>query len=131
MKLLLDTHIVIWALSSPSDLRSDHREAIKDPTNQVIVSAMCIAEMAIKSSIDKLTIDSALEKDGYRGLIDAITTTGFDFAGFSVHDAGRLRELPLHHRDPFDRMIIAQALNLGATVVTVDAKFGKYDVALL
>lgn len=131
MTLLVDTHTLLWALTTPDRLAEKQREALQDPTNTVFASAINIVEIAIKSSIGKLTVADSLERDRYAGLYTAITDSGFDMLAFTGTHAASVRTLPFHHRDPFDRMIIAQAIVEGYTVVTADAYFSAYPVKTL
>jgi PIN domain nuclease of toxin-antitoxin system len=129
--LLVDTHILLWALTAPAQLSDPHREAIEDPTNTVFASAINIVEIAIKSSIGKLTVADSLERDRYAGLLAAIEDSGFDMLSFTGVHAASVRTLPFHHRDPFDRMIIAQAIAEGYAIVTADSQFSAYPVKIL
>jgi len=126
--LLLDTHILLWALTASNRLSDGHREALEDPTNTVFASAINIVEIAIKSSIGKLTVADSLESDRYAGLLARIKNGGFDMPAFTGVHAASVRTLPLHHRDPFDRMIIAQAIAEGYAIVTADSQFSAYPV---
>ena len=123
MNILIDTHIFLWALSSPKKLAKKHREELETPTNAVWVSAISIAEIAIKSSLGKLSVPD--------NLLDASSTMGFENLPFAAEDAMELGALPFHHRDPFDRMLIAQSLARGYTIMTVDSKFEPYECQLL
>lgn len=126
MKLLLDTHILLWYLEGHSNLPEAQRLKIEDRRNQVAVSAVSLWEMTIKIAIGKLelmddlaTIENTLLRQGI--LILPIQT---------VH-LQRLLSLPFHHRDPFDRLIIAQALAEEMTLVSDDTAFSTYPVSLL
>ena len=126
MKLLLDTHILLWYLEGHSNLPEAQRLKIEDRRNQVAVSAVTLWEMTIKIAIGKLelmddlaTIENTLLRQGI--LILPIQT---------VH-LQRLLSLPFHHRDPFDRLIIAQALAEEMTLVSDDTAFSTYPVSLL
>ena len=131
MTILLDTHIVLWAVASTRNLTTEHAAAIQDPTNTIYVSPVSMVEIVIKSSIGKLSIDPSLEEDDYRRLFEAFEECGFELIDYRATDAAYLRRLPFHHRDPFDRMIIAQAINRGYTVITADAQFRQYPVKLV
>lgn len=123
MILLLDAHAILWALAEPGSLASDARGAIESPNNDVVVSAGSIWELEIKRALGKLRIDF--------NLLDGMERAGFDLLGISAADASNAAQLPLHHRDPFDRMLIAQARGLGAVVVTRDEMFSRYEVDIL
>jgi PIN domain nuclease of toxin-antitoxin system len=122
MRLLLDTHVLLWWLADDRRLGADHRAMIADSTNIVLVSAMTVAEIAIKSSLGKL--------DAPDDLLPTLEAGGFDGLAFESHHADLLRALPWHHRDPFDRMLIAQAIAERLTVLTADPHFAAYGIDL-
>ncbi|MBT2517680.1 type II toxin-antitoxin system VapC family toxin [Streptomyces sp. ISL-90] len=121
MRLLLDTHVLLWWLTDDRRLTGDHRDLISDAANSALVSAMTVAEIAIKSSLGKL--------DAPDDLLPTLDAGGFEHLPFEASHADVLRTLPWHHRDPFDRMLIAQAIVEGLTIMTVDPHFAAYDVA--
>ena len=120
MQLLLDTHALIWWLSNDSTLSVKAKEAIADPDNIVFVSAASAWEIAIKKSLGKLQapddLSVQIKKKRFRPL--AIT----------IDHALTVEKLPLHHQDPFDRILIAQALYKNLIIVTRDRKFELYEV---
>ena len=124
MRLLLDTHALLWALATPAKLPAATAAAIRDPANAVFVSAASAWEIAIKSALGKLSAD-----------LDEIVRTsievGFEELVVTLAHARRVRALPPRHRDPFDRMLVAQAIEEGLTVVTRDAAVGDYGVSTL
>lgn len=122
MNLLLDTHALLWWLAD-SDLTASALAAIADPDNVVLVSAISVWEIGIKRSLGKLAAPE--------GLIDAIDDSGFEPLPVSFSHARAAGDLPPHHRDPFDRMLIAQATSDGLHVVTRDVAFEDYDVEIL
>jgi len=122
MRLLLDTHILLWWLADDRRLSADHRALIADASNLVLVSAMTVAEIAIKASLGKL--------DAPDDLLPTLEAGGFDELTFEFRHAEVLRTLPWHHRDPFDRMLIAQAIAERLTVLTADPHFSAYGVEL-
>ena len=121
--LLLDTHILLWWLSDHPRLPQAFRERIADPGMACFVSAASIWEIGIKRAIGKLDAPAEwvgiLEQEGFHGLPMEL-----------VH-AEAAANLPLHHHDPFDRMLIAQAKLESLVIVTVDKRFSDYDVKLL
>lgn len=123
MILLLDAHALLWALAEPETLDRAAREAVESPTNDVVVSAASIWELEIKRATAKLRFDVDLLPELERVAIDVIPIT--------AADATNAARLPIHHRDPFDRMLIAQAQRLDAVVVTRDAAFDRYGVEIL
>lgn len=131
MKCIIDTHALLWALSDPGRLSSSSRALIIDPTNSILVSAISIAEIAIKASTGKLVIDESYETRHYEGLLKYIEASGFELLPYQAVDAVLLRELEFHHRDPFDRMIITQALRLKCSIITNDSFFALYPVEVI
>ena len=123
MKLLLDTHIFLWALSEPNRLSQKQVIAMEDPTNTVYVSSISITEIAIKASLGKLELSF--------DPIDAAERSGFEMLDFSAKEALLLKDLPFHHRDPFDRMLITQAISRKLVVATQDSLFDQYDCRTL
>ena len=123
MNLLLDTHAFIWWIDAGRPLASEAQEAIADPGAIVAVSAASAWEIAIKRATGKL--------DAPAGLADEITVHGFVPLPITVQHTEAAGDLPLHHRDPFDRLIIAQARAEGLRVVTRDPAFTAYDVRTL
>jgi PIN domain nuclease of toxin-antitoxin system len=121
--LLLDAHVVLWAVSDPSRLPATARGAIESPQNDVVVSASSIWELEIKRALGKLRIEVEL--------LAELERVGFDVLPITAADATAAARLPLHHRDPFDRMLIAQAQRLGAVLMSRDRAFDVYDVELL
>ncbi|MFI5916070.1 type II toxin-antitoxin system VapC family toxin [Dactylosporangium sp. NPDC051541] len=121
MSLLLDTHVVLWWLTEDDTLAADIKDRLDQDLN-VYISAATIWEIAIKQSIGKL---------GPADLPERIRDSGFRELHISSSHAIAAGRLPPIHRDPFDRMLIAQAQLEGLTLVTRDAHIQKYDVALL
>jgi PIN domain nuclease of toxin-antitoxin system len=120
MRALLDTHIVLWWLADDQRLSEAHRALITDARNQLYVSAVTVAEISIKASLGKLTAPP--------DVASTLGTEGFDPLPLTAVHAERLRELPWHHRDPFDRMLVAQASVEGLALVTADARLREYDI---
>jgi PIN domain nuclease of toxin-antitoxin system len=123
VRLLLDTHALLWWLSDDERLPAWWRPIIADPSNDVGVSVVSAAEIAIKASLGKLEAPPDL-----RG---AIEQSGLTSLALELEHAEAVRNLPWHHRDPFDRLLIAQAEVEQLTVATVDRNFLAYDVAVL
>ena len=126
MKLLLDTHILLWAALDPERISEECRTAIEDGTNEVYASAVSAWEIAIKQSLGKLDLDQPAE----RWLPRVLERTGIQPLPVDSTIALRVRALPWHHRDPFDRLLVAHALESGLTLVTHDRAFERYDVSL-
>ena len=121
-RLLLDTHAFLWWRSAPSRLGPAARQAIAE-SETVYVSMASAWEAAIKVSIGKLKLDAPFE--------EGVTESGFRPLPITFRHVDHLAALPPFHRDPFDRMLIAQALTDGLTMVTGDRRIANYDVALL
>jgi PIN domain nuclease of toxin-antitoxin system len=122
MRLLLDTHALLWWLADDG-LTDQAREAVADQANLVMVSAVSAWEISIKKALGKLTAPDDLEQQMDEG--------GFAPLPITIRHGTAAGELPRHHDDPFDRMLIAQAVAEGLTVVTHDKRFADYDVAIL
>ena len=123
MNLLLDTHVLLCWLGDDPKLGAETRAAIADGRNEVSVSAVTIAEIAIKRSQGKL--------DAPPELLHILTEEGFTELPLLSTHAAALETLPWHHRDPFDRMLIAQASVEGMTLATMDKSIHDYDVTVL
>ena len=123
MKLLLDTHAFLWALSEPNRLSKKQIAAMEDPTNKVYVSSISITEIAIKASLGKLEL--------VFDPLDAAEKSGFAMLDFSAKDALIPKDLPFHHRDPFDRMLITQAISRKLMIATQDSIIERYDCQIL
>jgi PIN domain nuclease of toxin-antitoxin system len=122
MRLLLDTHALLWWLADEG-LTDRARDAIADPANLVMVSAASAWEITIKKALGKLSAPDDLERQ--------VEVSGFTPLPISVVHGLAAGRLHRHHDDPFDRMLIAQAFAEGLTVVTHDKRFADYNVAML
>lgn len=120
MRLLLDTHVLLWWLNEPDKLGTDARIAISDEANEVFVSAVAVWEVSIKSQLGKL--DQPVD------LLGAVKYYEFRELEVSIKHALAVRDLPLLHRDPFDRLLIVQAFLENCLIVTSDAKIMMYEV---
>ena len=127
MKLLLDTHVLLWSATAPERLHPIAREAIESGENEVLVSPVVAWEIAVKQSIGKLD----LPRDAELWLPDVVRRSGFEVAELGLGAALGVRGLPWHHKDPFDRLLVAHAHDLGATIVTQDEALSAYGVPLL
>jgi PIN domain nuclease of toxin-antitoxin system len=111
---------VLWRLTDDPGLSATARAALADPANDVRVSTASVWEVAIKRALDKLSAPEDLP--------DHIEAAGFDWLPIGAEHAWRVRELPPYHRDPFDRLLVAQALVESMPVVTSGGHFGAYGV---
>jgi PIN domain nuclease of toxin-antitoxin system len=121
-RLLVDTHPLLWWLTDDRSLSERAREAIADPGNEPLVSVVSLWEIAIKRSLGKLSAPDDLPQQ--------ISDGGFAWLGISASHAWGVRELALHHRDPFDRLLVAQALAEALPVVTANPRFAAYGVSV-
>jgi PIN domain nuclease of toxin-antitoxin system len=127
MRLLLDTHVFLWFISGDRRLPGPVLEVIQDPVNEVFLSSVSVWEAIVKHQLGKLPLPEPpgaylpLQRERHR-----INSLALDEASIA-----HLSTLPRHHRDPFDRMLICQALHHGLTLATVDGDILKYEVPLL
>jgi PIN domain nuclease of toxin-antitoxin system len=127
MKILLDTHIFLWFISGDTQLSTEVRDAIREPDNEIYLSAVSIWEVIVKYQLGKLPLpehpETYLPKQ--RDL--------HQIASLSLDESSviQLAELPPLHRDPFDRMLICQALQKGLTIATVDSVVRAYPVSVM
>ena len=121
MKLLLDTQILLWAAGQPERLSAPARRQLNSPKNQLLFSAASLWEIAIKSSLgrDDFRVEPRLLR---RGLLD----NGYTELPVTSEHAVNIDNLPDLHKDPFDRILIAQALAEGITLLTADAQLARY-----
>jgi len=126
MALLLDTHTLIWYLEGDSQLSDIVKNRLDNRQERRCVSAVSIWEMAIKINLGKLKIRKPLSD-----LPDFLSANAFEWLPLAFDHNLAYLDLPLHHRDPFDRMLIAQASVEGLTIVTRDTHFSDYDVPIL
>jgi PIN domain nuclease of toxin-antitoxin system len=121
--LLLDTHALLWSVGDDEQLSPTVHELLRDGAVATHVSAASIWEIAIKQAAGKLTAPE--------NLLEEVARASFVELGISFDHARAAGALPPHHRDPFDRMIVAQARSEGFTVITRDARIAAYDVPVL
>ena len=123
MRLLLDTHILIWACAMPERLSGAAREALVEPRNDLFVSAASAWEMAVKRALGRLDFPV----DQFNAVLQAM---GFTALPMTIAHALAAGDLIRHHDDPFDRMLITQARTEGLTLISEDAGMRRYDVPL-
>ncbi len=126
MNLLLDTHTFIWFINGDKQLSVAARKRIENPKNKNFISIASIWEIAIKVSIGKLQLNSPFPK-----MSEKIKDNGFELLPIAFEHIEIVTMLPFHHRDPFDRIIIAQAMKQKMTIITKDGDFKKYKVRTL
>jgi PIN domain nuclease of toxin-antitoxin system len=123
MKILVDTHIFLWALSDPGRIDPGKRKEIETPANQLFLSSISIAELMIKASLKKISIDF--------DPVEMAQKSGFELLAFSAADAVLLKDLPFHHKDPFDRMLVAQSLANDLPLMSDDEKIARYGCRVI
>lgn len=124
MRLLLDTHAVLWWLEDHSRLGQHARTLLGDPDNDVLVSVVSLWEIVVKSRVGKLTAD-------LKDISDGIMQGGFAWLDIRLAHLTALAGLPTYHRDPFDHLLIAQALAEGAQLVSSDRVIRRYAVQVI
>ena len=127
MQLLRDTHALLWWLADSPKLKASWKRALSDAQSRVVVSAASVWEIAIKSAMGRIEIDLP-DKLALSGLAESC---GFEDMAVSARHAAAVCELPLHHADPFDRILIAQAKLERLTLVSADRAMRAYDIELL
>jgi PIN domain nuclease of toxin-antitoxin system len=125
MKLLLDTHILLWAAGNPERLSAEARALLNDPENELFFSAASLWEIAIKNNLGRadFQVNARLLR---RGLLD----NGYHELAISSIHAVSIDSLPMIHKDPFDRILIAQAMVEGIILLTADSLVAQYPVAV-
>jgi PIN domain nuclease of toxin-antitoxin system len=127
VKLLLDTHTFLWFINGDAKLTALARQLIEDPTNEWFLSIACIWEMAIKVSTGRLRFDEPFEQF----ISDQLQQNRIAILDLTLAHAARVIELPYHHRDPFDRLLNAQALVEEFPIVSIDNVFDMYGMTRL
>jgi len=122
VRLLLDTHILIWALIEPVRLTPDVRATLEDPDHEIMFSAASIWEIAIKTALGRSDFRVAP-----RQIVEVALETGFVELAVQARAALRVESLPHHHRDPFDRLLVAQAMCEPAILYTADRQLAPYS----
>jgi len=126
-RYLLDSNAFLWAKETPKILRSGAREIVEDPQNTLFVSAVGLWELADKASKGKLPEFAAIMDRLPGGLEAALTESGIQLLSLETAHIAHFYRLPFHHRDPFDRLMIAQAQVEGLTMISRDAAFQGYS----
>jgi len=121
MNYLLDTHTFMWFVSNSRELGQRAKQLIEDDTSNLFLSVASIWEIGIKNSLGKLDV-----KGGFESIPDDLKVNGIDIMFFDFNHISIINKLPFHHRDPFDRMIIAQAISENMDITGVDKEFDNY-----
>ncbi len=124
MKLLLDTHALLWWLSDDGQLGQHARDLIAEPANEILVSVASLWEIQVKLRVGKLSADM-------HGILDEMRAQAFELLPIHPAHLLRLATLPAHHKDPFDHLLIAQAITENATFMSEDRNTPKYDVLFI
>ena len=127
MKLLTDTHTFLWFVYNDPQLSSTARSLMADPANDILLSLASVWELAIKVGIGKLTLTQPVELF----VLDQLARNNMQTLPILMSHALHVAKMPLHHRDPFDRLIIAQSLLEAIPIISVDAVFDSYGVQRL
>jgi len=122
VRLLLDTHVVLWQLEGSRALSPSAREAIERAAD-LLVSVVSFAEIGVKAAMGKLSVP--------RDLREHVLQSGVQVLRLDAEHGLAVADLPMHHRDPFDRLLVAQARSEHLTIVTADRRFAAYDVPLV
>ena len=127
MKVLIDTHVFLWILVSPKKLSSRARSIIESGDNHVLLSTASLWEIAIKEQVGKLSLPNPPE----RYLRRRIAESDIEMLPVSAQHALRLFSLPVHHKDPFDRIIVAQSQEEDIAIITADAVMRRYEIEVI
>ena len=127
MRLLLDTHAFLWWIDDAPELSPLARQTILREDCECFLSVASCWELAVKASLGKIVLREPVE----RFIPEQLMLNGFRLLPIDFRHVARVESLPFHHRDPFDRLLIVQALTEKLTIVTADAKFSAYDVTCL
>jgi len=127
MKLLLDTHALIWLISGDSKLSEPAKEAFLNQDNKLYLSKVSLWEITIKISLGKLVLAkhwlTAIEKE--------MISNGIQWLEIEIDHCKTLADLPFHHRDPFDRLLISQAISESMSIVSIDREFSHYPLDII
>ena len=126
MRYLIDTHVLLWYIQGDNRLKSKYIEIIDDSDTEILVSSVSLWEIALKISIGKLELNT-----DYKNFINFLTEIDFSILDFDSEDLNTMINLPFHHQDPFDRLIIAQSITKNLSLISDDNKFKKYDAKLI
>ncbi len=122
MRLLLDTHVVLWELQGARTVGPGAQDAI-ERASEVTFSVVSFAEIGVKAAIGRLIVPADLHEH--------VVRSGLRILGLAPDHGLGVADLPMHHRDPFDRLLISQARSEGMTVVTADRRFAEYDIPVI
>ena len=127
MRLLLDTHAFLWFVGGDPQITPHARQLIEDPANQSLLSMASLWEMAIKLSIGKLGFGQSFESF----VSEQLSGNGMELLGIALPHLAVVASLPFHHRDPFDRLLVAQAMHEQMPMISADPAFDAYGIRRL
>lgn len=127
MRFLIDTHVFLWFIAGDTRLSKKVRQAIEDEENEVLLSVASVWEIAIKTSVGKLI----LAKPFAELIPEQIADNEIDVLPIHFDELKIVASLPLYHRDPFDRLLLAQTITHGVPIASDDANFAQYGIPLL
>ncbi len=127
MRLLLDTHTLLWFALTDPQLSDTAMSLIMDPANEKLVSPASYWEIAIKISVEKYALSQPYEVF----MEEAIDKNGFGYLHIEPKHTARLTNLPFHHKDPFDRLLVAQAMVEGTPIISNDSVLDAYGITRL
>lgn len=123
MRYLVDTNIFLWWLNNDKRLKKEVFQILKDPKNQILISVASGWEISIKNRLGKLSLKTTLKR--------CFEVSGFEIMNINLNHILKLDKLPLHHKDPFDRILISQSVVENLPLITNDRKIFKYKVKLI
>ncbi len=123
MKYLLDTHSLLWTIFEPNKLSTEAQAIISDQDNIICVSLISLWEISIKQNIGRLDIPEEF--------FEVVSKGGFEMLSLTIPQIKQYQTLPLHHRDPFDRILIVQAQQQKLILITRDSEISKYDLEIV
>ncbi len=123
MKYLLDTHSLLWTIFEPNKLSTEAQAIISDQDNIICVSLISLWEISIKQNIGRLDIPEEF--------FEVVRKGGFEMLSLTIPQIKQYQTLPLHHRDPFDRILIVQAQQQKLILITRDSEISKYDLEIV
>jgi PIN domain nuclease of toxin-antitoxin system len=126
MDYLLDTHVAIWAMQDTRKLSKAVAALLKQSSNRFYVSQLSLWEMAIKSSIGKLELAKPFPE-----FVEELVDTGFVILQLELDDILRFHKLPVHHKDAFDRLLVAQVQRTGMSFISKDSQMGAYGMSIV
>ena len=126
MRILLDTHILLWFIEGNERLSQKIKSIIEDLDNDRFTSVVSLWEIVLKTNLGKLELKKSLEE-----FIESLADNDIQIIGLETHHLKDLVGLPFHHRDPFDRTLIAQAISENMTLISIDDKFKAYPVDII